>query len=159
MASDKKYHFNLLTGSVLTILVTLPTLVIVSGDARQPSFSPANAWLWPALLVLLLCGLVISLFGLMRKLHWGYFLWSQATLSFWVLIIYLGRSRADRDYAGFGADPDASFQGPPAALWYRFLFLVLVWVVIGFMPLILRTLWRWYKARKSRSEQSGEAAQ
>jgi len=156
MALDRKSRFNLLIGLVLTTLVTWPTFeLLFAGDAKQPLFLPINAWLWPALLILLLCGLLISLFGLMRKVHWGYFLWSQTTLSFWVLIIYLGRSRADRDYARSGADPDAIYQGPPEVLWYRFVFLVLVWLVIGFLPLVLMNLWTRHKARKSRSGQEG----
>lgn len=155
MALDKKNRFNLLIGSVLTTLVTLPTLVFVFGDAERPSFLPNNAWLWPALWILLLCGLIISLFGLVRKVHWGYFLWSQTILSFLVLIIYVGRYRTDRDYARFGPDPDAILQGPPEVSWARFLYLVLMWLVVGFMPVMLMRLWRRYKARKSRSRDTG----
>lgn len=156
MALDKKNLSNLLIGSVLTILVSLPTFEFVFlDDAKQPSFLPVNAWLWPTLLILLVCGLLVALFGLMRKVHWGYFLWSQTTLSFLVFIIYLGRSRADREYANYSADPDAPFQGPPEVLWYRFAFLVLVWLVVGFLPLALRYLWKWHKARRSRPEEEG----
>lgn len=151
MALDKKSRINLLIGSVLTTLVTLPTLVIVFGDAGQPSFLPINAWLWPALWILLLCGLFISIAGLLRKVHWGYFLWSQTILSFLVLIIYVGRYRTDRDYARFGPDPDAILQGPPEVSWVRFSLLVLTWLVVGFLPVILMSLWRRHKARKSRS--------
>jgi len=150
MVPDRKIRFNLFVGSVLVTLVTLPTLVIVFGEARQPSFLPNNAWLWPALLILLLSGLFVSLFGLMRKVHWGFFLWSQAILSFWVLIIYVGRYRADRDYLKFGSDPDAIYQGPPEASMAVLSLLTSVCLVVCFMPLALRYLWKRHKARKSR---------
>lgn len=150
MALDKKNRINLLIGLVLTLLVTLPTFVIVSGDAERPSVLPINAWLWPALLVLLLCGLCISLFGLMRKVHWGFFLWSQTILSFWVMILYVGRYRADRDYVKFGPDPDAIYQGPPEASLAGLSLLTFVCLAVCFMPLASRSLWRWYKARKTR---------
>lgn len=100
MTLVKNNRFNLIMGSVLTILVTLPTFVI--GDAKDSSFLPHNAWLWPSLLILLICGLLFSLFSLMNKVHWGFFLWSQSILS-------------------------------------------------------LRQMWHWFKAYKTRSEQSWEA--
>lgn len=153
MALDKKNRINLLIGSALTTLVTLPTLVIVFGDVKQPSFLPGNAWLWLAMWLLLLGGLCISMVGLIRKVHWGYFLWSQSILSFLVLILYIGRYRTDRDYAKFGHDPEAIHQGPPEASWVRFLYLVIMWLVVGFMPVILMGLWRRYKVRKSCSKQ------
>ncbi len=69
MTLVKNNRFNLIMGSVLTILVTLPTFVI--GDAKDSSFLPHNAWLWPSLLILLICGLLFSLFSLMNKVHLG----------------------------------------------------------------------------------------
>lgn len=155
MNLDKKSRTNLLVGSTLTTLVTLPTLTIVFGDVKQPSFLPNNAWLWLALWMLLLGGLFVSLIGLLRKIHWGYFLWSQTMLSFWVLIIYIGQYRADKDYVKFGPDPDAIYQGPPETSWLRLLFLILIWLVIGFLPLTIRSLWRGYKRRKSRTRENG----
>jgi hypothetical protein len=150
MALDKKNLINLCIGAVLTLMVTWPTFEIVySGYVKQSALLPVNAWLGTALLLLLLGGLLIALFGLLRRVHWIYFLWSQLTLSFWVFIIYLGRSRADREYADYIGDPDAPLEGPPEVLWYRFVFLILVGLVVGFLPLILRYLWRRYKARKT----------
>ncbi len=155
MALDRKNCINLLIGSVLVTMVTLPTLLIVFGDARQPSFLPNNAWLWPALWILLLCGLFISMFGLIRNVHWGYFLWSQTILSLLVFVIYVGRYRSDRGYARFGPDPDSILQGPPEVSWGRFLCLVLMWLLVGFMPVILMRLWRRHMVRKSRSRDAG----
>ena len=156
MALDKKNLINLIIGLVLTSLVTFPTFdFMYYSNSKQPSFLPVNAWLWPTLLILLLSGLLIALFGLLRKVHWGYFLWSQLTLSFWVFLLYLGRSRADRDFPNFRGDDDAPLEGPPEVLWYRFAFLVLVWGVVGFLPLALRYLWKRYKLRRSRPGQEG----
>lgn len=90
-----KNRLNLLVGLILTSIVTVPTLVTVSGDLRRPSFSPQNALSWLALCSLLALGLVVSLIGLLRGVHWGHFAWSQALLSFLVLIIYVGWYRRD----------------------------------------------------------------
>jgi hypothetical protein len=151
MTPDKKHRLNVLVGVVLTCLVTLPTLTIVSGDARQPSFSADNAWFWLALQALLASGLAISTIGLVRKLHWGYFAWSQSVLSFLVLMIYIGWYRRELDYVKMGPDPEAIDQGPPIATWHGFAFLVLMWLVPGFLPLALMALGRWHKARNSPS--------
>jgi hypothetical protein len=155
MALNKKNRLNLLVGVALTGIVTLPTLTIVLGDARQPSFSPDNAWAWLASLILLACGFAISTIGLMRTIHWGYFVWSQTILSFLVLILYIGWYRRELDYAKLGPDPDAIDQGPPVATWQGFLFLVLMWLIPGFLPLALMGMGRWYKARKYPSRQVG----
>jgi hypothetical protein len=159
MTLAKKNRFNLLVGLVLITLVTLPTFVIVMSDASQPTFLPVNAWLWPTLLFVLLGGWFVALFGLMRQVHWGHFLWSQTTLSFLVLVIYVGRSRTDRVYARFGPDPDAFVQGPPEADWSRVLLLFIVWMIVGFLPLVLRSLWKRYKARHSSSNEGGAGVQ
>lgn len=159
MAFDKQNRINLLIGLALTTIVTLPTLTIVFGDAKQPSFSSDNAWLWLAMWTLLVCGLVISTIGLIRKVHWGYFVWSQTILSFLVLILFIGRYRSERDYAKFGPDPDEIYQGPPDASWLGFLLFVLMWLAVGFMPMALMKLWRRHKARKcpSRQESAGSS--
>lgn len=157
MALDKK-RLNLLIGLTLTSIATLPTLMIVLDDARQPSFSPDNAWFWLALLILLACGFVISMIGLKRKVHWGYFAWSQTILSFLVLILYVGWYRKELDYAKFGPDPDAIDKGPPVATWPGFLLIVLMWLIVGFLPLALIVLGRWRKARKCSSRQDGASS-
>ena len=155
MVLAKKNRLNLIVGASLTCIVTLPTLTIVLGDARQASFSSGNAWLWLALLILLACGLAISAIGLIRKVHWGFFVWSQAILSFLVLIFYTGWYRRELDYAKLGPDPDAIDQGPPMATVQGFLFLILMWLAPGFLPLALIKLRRWLKSRKCSSSQDG----
>jgi hypothetical protein len=155
MVLAKKNRLNLLVGASLTCIVTLPTLTIVLGDSRQPSFSSGNAWLWLALLILLACGLAISAIGLIRKVHWGYFVWSQAILSFLVLIFYIGWYRRELDYAKLGPDPDTIDQGPPMATVQGFLFLVLMWLIPGFLPLALMGLRKWRKERKCAATQDG----
>jgi hypothetical protein len=156
MALTRKNRLNLLVGASLTCIVTLPTLAIVLGDARQPSFSSGNAWLWLALLILLACGLAISAIGLIRKVHWGYFVWSQTILAFLVLIYYIGWYRRELDHAKLGPDPDTIDQGPPMATVQGFLFLVLMWLVPGFLPLALMWLRKWRKERKCAARQNGE---
>jgi hypothetical protein len=145
---NKKNLINLFVGLVLTSILTLPTLMILLADARQPSFFPDNAWLWLALLIFLVCGFVMSVIGLICKIHWGYFVWSQTILSYLVLILYLGWHRRQLDYAKFGSDPDAIHNGPPTATWNGFLFFVLMWLVVGLLPLGFMELKKWRKRRR-----------
>ncbi len=151
---DSKNRLNLLIGLILTNVVTLPTLVTLVGDLRRPSFSPQNAWFWLALCCLLALGLVVSLIGLLRGVHWGHFAWSQAILSFLVFINYIGWYRRELDYARMGPDPDAIYQGPPVATWSGLLLLVMLWLLAGFLPLALWKLKGWVKARRNASKRA-----
>jgi hypothetical protein len=152
---EKKNRLNFFVGLILTGIVTLPTLTIVLGDIRRPSFSPENAWAWLALWCFLAFGFVVSIVGLMRKVHWGHMVWAQTILSFLVLTVYIGWYRRELDYVQMGPDPGAIDQGPPVAAWPGFLLFVFMWLVAGFLPMALSRLRRRGKPQDSVSGQVG----
>jgi hypothetical protein len=99
------------------------------------------------MLVLLLCGFAIAFIGLKNKIHWGYLLWSQATLSLLVLVLYIGHFRRERDYANHGPNLELESYGPPEASVEGFIFFVQLWLAIGFAPLAFKKLWVWLRKR------------
>ena len=151
MTVARKNRLNVLVGLVLISVVSIPTLTIVHADMDQPAFgpnfAPANAWLWLGFQLLIAFGFVLATLGLVRRIHWGYCVWSQAVLSLVILLAYIGWMRREDDYRRW-PDPD-DFSGPPEATWTGFLWLGLFWLVPGLLPLALRTLNRYLKARKS----------
>jgi len=124
----------MLIGLISVSVVSVPAFMLLATEFRRPAFQLANAWFWIALLGLMAFGCTVSILGLMRGRHWGHFVWSQATLSFLVSMIYIGWYRRELDYAKMGPDPDALYQGPPIASGQGFLILVLVWAVIAWSP-------------------------
>ena len=142
-------RLNLFIGLVLTSMISVPILALLSAEFQRPAFAPDNAWLWIALLCLIPLGFAISLIGLRRRIHCGYFIWSQLIASILVSSIYIGWYRRELDYVIMGPDPDAFDQSPPSATLSGFLILLLAWLAIGFLPLAIRSLVLRIRARKS----------
>lgn len=142
-------RLNLLVGIATTGLISAFAIGLLLNEYRRPVFTPDNAWLWFSLLSLMPFGFVIALIGMLRRIGCGYFIWSQLVLSFLVSIIYIGWYRRELDYVKMGPGPDALDQGPPSATLSGFMILLLAWLLIGFLPLALRQLLRWYRARKA----------
>lgn len=151
MTVMKRNRLNVLVGLLLISVVSIPTLTIICADMDQPTFgpnfAPANAWLWLAFQLLIVFGFGLATFGLIHRIHWGYCVWSQAVLSFLVLLAYLGWMRREDDYRRW-PDPD-DLSGPPEATWTGLLWLGLFWLVAGLLPLALRTISRYRETRKS----------
>ncbi len=147
---------NMLVGLILTGVVSAPAFMLLATEFRRPAFAPTNAWFWIALLSLMAFGCAISIVGLMRRRHWGYFAWSQTALSFLVSMIYIGWYRRELDYAKMGPDPEALYQGPPVASLQGFLILALVWAVIALSPVALTALMSWMKSRRGRRQADEE---
>ncbi|MRR51452.1 MAG: hypothetical protein EG825_11140 [Rhodocyclaceae bacterium] len=146
----KGNRLNLLVGIAATGLISAFAIDFLLNEYRRPAFSPDNAWLWFSLLSLIPLGFIIALLGMLRRTGCGYFIWSQLVLAFLVSLVYFGWYRRELDYVKMGPDPEALDQGPPIATLFGLTFLLITWVLIGFMPLALRQLIRWYRARKSR---------
>jgi hypothetical protein len=145
---EKNNRRNLLFGLLLTGVVSLPALITVVGDSRKPSFSPENAWYWLALCCLPVLGFILSVIGLLRGIHWGHFAWSQSILSFLVMVAYVGWYRRELDFVKMGPDPDAIDKSPPMASSTGLLLVVVLWLVPGFLPLVVARFWKWHKARR-----------
>jgi hypothetical protein len=139
---------NLVVGLALITLVSAPTLSLLLSEFRRPAFAADNRWLWLALACCLPLGFGLSAIGLRQRIHWGYFVWSQSVLAFLVSILYIGWYRRELDYMSMGPDPEAADQGPPVASVSGALILVLVWLVAGHLPLAIRALIQWFRARK-----------
>ena len=82
----------------------------------------------------------MSKLHLRRRVGCGYFIWSQTVLCFLVSMSYIGWYRRELDYVKMGPDPDALDQSPPSASLTGFAVLVLMWLVVGFLPLAIRQL-------------------
>jgi hypothetical protein len=148
-------RLNLLVGIVTTGLISVIAAGLLLNEYQRPVFAPDNAWLWLSLLLLIPFGFIIGLVGMLRRTGCGYFIWSQLVLAFLVSSIYIGWYRRELDYVKMGPDPDALDQGPPIATLSGFMFLLLAWVLIGFMPMVLRHLLRRYRAKKSLPPENG----
>ena len=147
-------RLNLLAGIVTTGLISAIAFGLLLNEYQRPVFSPENAWLWISMASLIPLGFIIALVGMLRRTGCGYFIWSQLVLSFLVSSIYIGWYRRELDYVKMGPDPDALDQGPPSATLSGFMFLLLAWLLIGFMPLAIRQLLRRYRARKAQAPEN-----
>jgi len=143
----RKGAVNLIVGLVLSGVVSVVPVNLLLYEANRQLFSPHNAWLWLALLFLLAIGCAASLLLLLRTIHWAYCVWAQTVLSALVSLFYLGLMRREDSFRRY-PDPDAYDQTAPTASVTGVLLLVLLWLVIGFMPLALSALIRWIRARK-----------
>jgi len=125
---------------VLTGIVSGLAFSLLANELRRPVFSPANAWFWLALVFVLAAGFVISTIGLLRRIPFGYFAWSQTVLSFLVTMVYLGWYRRELDYVKMGPDPDALNKGPPEASALGFLMLLLIGLAAALLPAAMMRL-------------------
>lgn len=140
-------RLNLIIGVTITGLTSTLAMGLLLNEYQRPVFSPANVWLWLGLLALMPFGFFIGLLGMLRRVGCGYFIWSQLILVILVSSIYIGLYRRELDYVKM-PDPDALDQWPPTATLSGFTFLLLAWLLIGFLPLAVRQLVRWNRAKK-----------
>lgn len=147
MSSPSGNRVNLIVGALITALLSFVAIGLLLNEYRRPVFSAQNAWLWFALLALVPLGLVVAIVGLRRRIGCGYFIWSQTVLCFLVSMSYVGWYRRELDYVKMGPDPDALDQRPPSASLTGYAVLVLMWLVVGFLPLAIRQLRRRKQAK------------
>lgn len=142
-------RLNLVAGTLATGVPSILTIGLLLNEYQRPVFAVHNAWLWFALLGLIPLGFVAAFAGLLRRIGCGYFIWSQLVLCLLVSSVYIGWYRRELDYVKMGPDPDALDRGPPNATLFGFMLPVLMWLVIGFMPLAIRQVKRWLDARRA----------
>ena len=149
-------RLNLMIGVAMTGLVSCLVIGLLLNEYRRPVFAAHNAWFWFALMGLMLSGFVVAIAGLLRRIGCGYFIWSQLVLSVFVAGAYIGWYRRELDYVKMGPDPDALDRSPPSVSVSGFMILLLMWLVIGFLPLAIRQFRRWIVARKDASAAAGD---
>lgn len=142
-------RLNLILGALLTGVLSLLTIGLLLNEYQRPVFAAQNAWLWFALMGLVLLGFAVAIAGMRRRIGCVYFIWSQLVLCILVSSVYIGWYRRELDYVKMGPDPEALDRSPPSATFSGFLIPVLLWLVVGFLPLAIRQLRRRLAARKA----------
>lgn len=135
-------RLNFVVGALVTGVPSILTIGLLLNEYRRPVFAAHNTWLWFALMALVPLGFAIAIFGLLRRIGCGYFIWSQLVLCLLVSVVYIGWYRRELDYVKMGPDPDALDRSPPSATFPGFMVPVLLWLVIGFLPLAVRQIRR-----------------
>jgi hypothetical protein len=136
-------RLNFLIGFGLISIVSTPAGLIVWGDTGK--FSPRNAWLQQAYLLLLVCGFVASMIGLARKAHWGYCAWSQIVLSYLLVAAYIGWIRRESNFRIYKGEDGSPL---PIATVPGVLRLALLWLVVALLPVAVRSAIRWIRNRR-----------
>lgn len=152
---EKPSRVKIGVGLLWVSLVSLPTLLTMIGNHRNSTFIPGNHWLWWAFLVVLVCGYILSVTALLRRVQWGYCVWFQTVISFMVLIVYIGWWRREMNFIQGPHDPELS-PAPPEAMWSAYLVILLITLATGLLPLAIRFGVRWARAKHRRRESGGD---
>ncbi len=147
--SNAGHRLNIAIGILVTGALSFFAMSLLLGEYHRPVFSPQNTWLWLTLMTWIPLGFIVALIGLRRRINCGYFIWSQLVLCFLAISIYIGWHRRELDIR-MGPNPDEFIQPSPEATFLGFLFLLFLWLVIGFFPLAIRQLGHWLCERKAK---------
>lgn len=156
----RKQGINFAVGLGLLVLVSLPPLELLRTDLPRLYPSPQNAWFGPVLLMLLGGFAAASVILLLRGISLAYCAWAQSVISVLVFFTWYGFLRREDSFRHFQnfPDPDEIDRVAPMATWSGVLLLALAGVIIGFLPLALRAVLRWRKARGKPSAPAAEVA-